>query len=121
VIRRLLACSLVALLATACFGAAATLAVTSDRVAAGSGDPTADCASGTTVAYTYSGADVTSVQVTNLPAACQDGRIWLALLDGTGAKVSEAPSVLATGATATLDVTDVAASQVKKYAIAVVK
>ena len=120
-IRRTLATAAVALVATACFGAAATLTVTSDRVSAGSASADVSCATGTTVAYTYSGNNVTSVQVTNLPAACQNGRIWLALLDAAGAKVSEAPPVMATGASATLDVTDVAASQVKKYRIAVVK
>ncbi len=120
-IRRILACSVVALVATACFGAAATLAVATDSVAAGSANPAVDCAAGTTVSYVYTGANVTSVQVAGLPSACHDGRIWLALLDADGVKVSEAPSAVATGATATLDVADVAAAQVKKYSIAVVK
>ena len=120
-IRRLIACTAVAVVATAGFGAAASLGVTADGVGAGSADPTVDCSAGTTVAYTYTGNDVSSVLVADLPSGCQGGRVWLALLDATGAKVSEAAPVVASGATATLDVTDVPASQVKKYSIAVVK
>ena len=120
-IRRLIACTAVAIVATAGFGAAASLGVTADGVGAGSANPTVDCSVGTTVTYTYTSNNVSSVQVTNLPSACQGGKIWLALLDATGAKVSEAAPVVASGATAALDVTDVAASSVKKYSIAVVK
>jgi hypothetical protein len=121
VIRRLIACIAIAVLASTCFGAAASLAVTADRVAAGSSNPSVTCATGTTVTYVYTGSNVSSVQVSNLPSACHDGKIWLALQDATGAKVSEAAPVIASGASATLNVEDVPASQVKKYTIAVVK
>ena len=118
--RRLAACTIVAVLATAAIGAAATLGVTGDNVAAGNANATLDCSAGTTVTYTYTGNNVSQVTVAGLPAACQNGRIWLALTGPTGAKVSEAPPVTATGATATLDVTDVDAATVKGYAVAVV-
>lgn len=120
-IRRLIACIAIAVTASACFGAAATLGLSSDGVGAGSANPTVNCAPGTTVTYSYTGNDVSAVQVANLPSDCHGGKVWLALLDASGTRVSEAAPVIASGASATLNVDDVPASQVKKYTIAVVK
>jgi hypothetical protein len=120
-LRRLAACSIAAVIATAVLGAAASLGVSGDAVVAGSGAASLDCSAGTTVSYTYSGANVSQVTVNGLPVACQDGKVWLALTGATGAKVSEAAPVTATGASASLDVTDVDAALVKGYSIAVVR
>jgi hypothetical protein len=120
VIRRIIATAAVAFVATACLGAAATLAVTSDRVSAGSASSDVSCSTGTTVTYSYGGANVTSVLVTNLPAACHGGRVWIALRDTAGTLVSQAGPVVASGGSATLDVPDVDAALVQQYAIAVV-
>jgi len=120
-LRRLVICTAVAIVAAACFGAAASLTATGDTTSAGSAPTDLDCAAGTSVAYAYSGAEVVSVQVSNLPAACQGGRISLTLTDATGTAVSQAPAVVANGANATLDVANVAASSVKQYVIAVVR
>jgi len=118
---RILVCAIVAVLATACFGAAATLGLSTDRVGAGSATSALDCATGTTVAYEYSGANVTGAVVANLPAGCQSGKMWFALRDTNDVKVAEAASITFSGGIATITVTPVAASLVKKYSIAVVQ
>jgi hypothetical protein len=123
VIRRILATAAVAIMATACLGAAATLALSSDQVAAGSASPDVDCSTGTQVTYGYTGNDVTSVAVSNLPAACQTGRIWLTLLDAsTPAQVKlQAGPVSFTGSSVTFQNVNVPAVDVKQYRIAVVR
>jgi hypothetical protein len=120
-LRRLAACSIAAVIVTAALGAAASLGTSADKVSAGNADASLDCSAGTTATYQYTGANVSQVTVNSLPAACQNGKVWLALTGTTGAKVSEAPPVTASGATAVLDVTDVDASLVKGYSIAVVR
>ena len=122
-LRRLAACSILAVaVATATYGAAASLGVTADNVSAGSADPTVDCAiSSNDVVYSYTGTNVSSVQVSNLPVACRDGRVWLTLLNGSNGVVAQVGPVPANGASATFTSLSVPATDVKKYTIAVVK
>ena len=120
-LRRLAACSIAAVVMTAALGAAASLGVIGDTVAADKADASLDCSSGTTVTYSYSGSKVSQVTVASLPPACQHGKVWLALTGTGGVKVSEAPPETAIVATAVLDVTDVEANLVQGYSIAVVR
>jgi hypothetical protein len=119
-VRRAIACATAAVLATAAFGAAATMALGSDNAGAGADAVTRCDTGGITVSYTGAPSTVTHVVVTGLSSACNGGKAWASVSDlANGNAASGGPAAIA-GGTATIDISpDRAAEVVKRYKVAV--
>jgi hypothetical protein len=120
--RRVLAYAVVALLATAAFGAAATLGVPSDNVAA-TGVNVTDCdTGGVTVDYTGDPGPVTAVVITSLAPSCNGGRAWATVtkFDGTSPVSSTALATVSGGQVTIPLPSAVPAANVQRYHAVVV-
>jgi hypothetical protein len=119
---RLLAFAIVAVFATSVFGAAATLGLTSDRLAAGSA-VVADCdTGGITVDYTGDPGPVTGLVVSGLSSSCNGGRARATVTkaDGSSPVSSSGTTIVSGGAVTITFPASVAAANVGRYLVVVV-
>lgn len=118
---RLLAFAIVAVLATAVFGAAATLGVDTDRLGAGSA-PVLDCdIGGITVDYSGDPGPVSGLVVSGLSSACNGRRARATVTKADGSSpVSSTAIAIVSGGTVTIPLpSPVAAADVQRYHVVV--
>jgi hypothetical protein len=119
--RRLLAVLLLAIVATAVHGAAATLGVSARPIGAGSA-VVGRCHTGPAPTVTYSyGADntVTGLAVSNLNAGCDGGHLQAVVTDAGGTALASGSASVAAGA-ASITFPPAPAAQVAGYRISIV-
>jgi hypothetical protein len=122
-LRRTIACGSVAIVATAAFGAAATLGVFSHNISAGS-SVVARCDLNHSITVDYIGdpGPVTGLVVSDLDSACNGGQVsaTVSRSDGTAA-VSSTVAGTASGGAATVNFpTSIPPEDVQRYFVAVV-
>jgi hypothetical protein len=123
--RRILALTIVAIVATAVFGAAATLGVSARPLGAGS-DVVGDCHTGNppAVVYTYTDNKVVSLTVSGLATTCNGGSLKATVTkaDGTSpVQGTAAATVTNQSATVTFPSPGVPGQDVGTYHLVIVK